>query len=193
MSSRRTNAVRIIGGAWRGRKLRFPDAAGLRPTPDRVRETLINWLRPVLPGARCLDLFAGSGVLGLEALSHGAAAAVLVERDPRVAVQLRESIAMLNASAQARVVQTEALAYLRAGPGHAPGFDVAFLDPPYRLGILEECCTLLEQQGWLAPRAYVYLESDSHSKLPSLPPGWRMLRSQTAGQVAYGLALRENP
>ena len=162
-----------------------------------MRETLVNWLRSVLPGAHCLDLFAGSGVLGLEALSHGAAASVLVERDPRVAAQLRESITKLSASAQARVVQADALAYLRAGPrnesGDEPGFDIVFLDPPYRLGILEECCTLLDQQGWLAPRAYIYLESDSGSEAPLLPPGWRMLRSQTAGQVAYRLALREQP
>jgi 16S rRNA (guanine966-N2)-methyltransferase len=185
---RRPNELRIIGGRWRGRRLRFPDAAGLRPTPDRVRETLFNWLSPVLPGARCLDLFAGSGVLGLEALSRGAATAVLVDKHSAVVAQLRATVALLGAD-QADVLWADALPFLQ-GEEWRGAHDIVFVDPPYRLDLLEPCCSLLEQRGWLADRAYIYLESPSQGALPLLPPRWRIVRSDTAGEVAYRLALR---
>lgn len=179
-------SVRIIGGRWRGRRLPVPATTGLRPTPDRVRETLFNWLMPVLPGAACLDLFAGTGVLGIEALSRGAASACFVERDPGAAAVLRASLQQLQAEA-AEVVAADALAWLAGVPR---GFDVVFLDPPYGEEPLANLCTLLER-GWLKPGARIYLEASRTAALPALPPGWRLLREKTAGQVRYALAQRE--
>src|SRR5690606_2647217 len=122
-------AVRIVGGRWRGTRLPVADAEGLRPTPDRVRETLFNWLQPVLPGARVLDLFAGSGALGLEALSRGAREALLVERDPGLAQQLRRAVERLQGGEAVQVVNADALAFLSGYAG--PPFDIAFVDPPF--------------------------------------------------------------
>lgn len=184
----KTGQLRIVGGQWRSRKLAFPDVEGLRPTPDRVRETLFNWLQAVMPGARCLDLFAGSGALGLEALSRGAVQAVLVDQDAAVARCLREHLHTLHAE-NAQVMQADALAYLQET---AQPFDVVFVDPPYRLyDLLQECCERLEAGGWLAPRAYIYLETESARDLPFLPQNWQVLRSKKAGQVGYHLVLRE--
>jgi len=184
--SRNPNRLRIIGGAWRGRKLAFPDGAGLRPTPDRVRETLFNWLTPILPGARCLDLFAGSGALGLEALSRGAAQVVLVDRDARVITQLREHIATLKAQG-AELIQADALQLLQH-PTHEK-FDIIFLDPPYHQNLLEPCCRQLENGGWLAAGARVYLEAEAELGDLQLPPNWRLTHSKKAGQVGYHLAV----
>lgn len=177
------NRLRIIGGEWRGRKLAFPDLPGLRPTPDRVRETLFNWLRDILPGARCLDLFAGSGALGLEALSRGAEQVVMVDQHPAVVAQLKEHIQVLGTSS-ARVVQGEALTFLR-GPAHP--FDVAFLDPPFHSDLLGPCLELLASQGWLAPTAWLYIETEHRTPLPPLPGAWSVLRHKEAGQVGYYL------
>ncbi len=163
---------------------------GLRPTPDRVRETVFNWLQAVVPGARCLDLFAGSGALGLEALSRGAARTVFVDQDTAVVRCLREHLITLDAT-DAQVIQADVLAYLQNPPQCV---DVVFIDPPYRhYDLLQTCCTLLEAGGWLASRAYVYLETESNRDLPSLPPNWQVKRSKKAGQVGYHLALREAP
>lgn len=177
------NAVRIIAGHWRSRRLEFPDHPALRPTPDRVRETVFNWLAPQLPGARCLDLFAGSGAFGFEALSRGAARAVLVERDAATVTALRANRARLAADA-AEVVETDALGYLT---GPAEPFDIVFLDPPYASGLLAPCLDRLAAGGWLRPGAQVYIEARDGA-LPPLPPGWRLVRSKTAGQVGYHLA-----
>lgn len=176
---------RIIGGRWRGRRLTFPDAGGVRPTADRVRETVFNWLQPVIEGARCLDLFAGSGALGLEALSRGAAEAVFVERDRRLAARLRENLETLDAAA-AEVIQRDAGAYLN---GPARPFDLVFLDPPFRRGALGPLCERLAAGGWLAPGAYIYLEGEAEAGPPTLPAGWECLRSKQAGQVGYHLAV----
>lgn len=185
--SRQANQLRVIAGTWRGRKLSFPDVAGLRPTPDRVRETLFNWLAPVLPGARCLDLFAGSGALGFEAASRGAGVVVLVERDTQVVAQLRAHVTLL-AAMQVQVVAAEALNYLA---GSAQPFDIVLLDPPYdRPELLAVCCTQLEAGGWLAPQARIYLETRGKIGLPPLPGNWQLLRNKQAGQVAYHLAVR---
>jgi 16S rRNA (guanine966-N2)-methyltransferase len=180
--------VRIIGGAWRSRRLRFPGRGGLRPTPDRVRETLFNWLAPVLPGARCLDLFAGSGALGFEALSRGAARVVLVEQDPLVVAALNDNRARLAAEA-AVVVASGARDYL-AGPIEA--FDIVFLDPPYASGLLPACLEPLSARAWVRPGGWVYLEAPAGA-LPALPPGWRLVRTKTAGQVGYHLARTTMP
>lgn len=178
--------LRIIGGTWRGRRLPVPDLPGLRPTPDRVRETLFNWLAAEVPGSRCLDLFAGTGALGLEAASRGADMVTLVERAGAAVAHLRRSVELLGAS-RVTVVQADARAWLRraAGAG-APPFDIAFLDPPYDRGLLRPTLEALAAAGCLAPDARVYLE-DRNPDLP-LPPGWDLIRSGHAGQVHFGLA-----
>ena len=181
-----TGRLRIIGGQWRGRKLQFPAAADLRPTPDRVRETLFNWLQAITPGARCLDLFAGSGALGLEALSREAAGVVLVEKNPRVADQIRAHLLTLGAT-DGEVVTADVIQFLQRP---ATAFDVVFLDPPYRMDYLAQCCELLEQERWLSDDAYIYLEAPSRAPLPPLPQNWTMLRSKMAGDVGYHLAHR---
>ena len=181
--------IRITGGDWRSRMIQVVDGPSLRPTPDRVRETLFNWLAPALPGARCLDLFAGSGALGIEALSRGAAEVVFVERHPVAVRALRENLARLNADG-ARIEQAEALAWLRQ-PG--PPFEIALLDPPFGEGLLEPVCALLERGGWLAPTAWIYLEAEAEAGPPSLPARWTPHREKTAGAVTYRLARRENP
>ncbi|WP_029590616.1 16S rRNA (guanine(966)-N(2))-methyltransferase [Franconibacter pulveris] len=175
--------IRIIGGQWRGRKLPVPDSPGLRPTTDRVRETLFNWLAPYLVDARCLDCFAGSGALGLEALSRYAAKATLLEMERGVAQQLQKNLATLKAS-NAQVVNTNTLNYLNQ-PGEP--YDIVFVDPPFRKGLLEETLKLLETRGWLASGAMVYVESEVENGLPPVPANWRLHREKVAGQVAYRL------
>lgn len=191
MNQRRqsANQLRIIGGQWRGRRLCFPDAPGLRPTPDRVRETLFNWLAPVLPGARCLDLFAGSGALGIEALSRGATEVVFVERHPGAVRALRENLGRLNAQG-AWVEHTEALDWLRRPC--AP-FDIVLLDPPFGQGLLKPACAVLEQGGWLTSTAWIYLEAETGLHPLPLPAHWTLHREKTAGSVTYRLVRREIP
>ena len=181
-----TNTLRIIGGEWRGRRIRFPGRGGIRPTPDRVRETLFNWLMAKVPGSLCLDLFAGSGALGLEALSRGAAHATFVERDRTNAASLRATTASL-APERATVVEADALAWLATAPR---GFDIVFLDPPFADNVLTESMRLLEARGWLAKDAFVYLESPARAGAPVLPPGWVLHRTGRAGAVGYHLARR---
>lgn len=183
MTAPNRNRLRIIGGEWRGRKFSFPDLPDLRPTPDRVRETLFNWLRDILPGARCLDLYAGSGALGMEALSRGAAEVVMVDRHPAAVTQLREHLIMLKAG-NARVIQADALTYL---DGAAQPFDVVFLDPPYQSTLLTGSLARLAEKGWLAPTAWVYAETEKRTSLPLLPGQWTALRHKQAGQVGYYL------
>ncbi|HEY0634634.1 MAG TPA: 16S rRNA (guanine(966)-N(2))-methyltransferase RsmD [Gammaproteobacteria bacterium] len=177
------NQLRIIGGSWRSRRLAFPEVEGLRPTPDRVRETLFNWLMPVIHGARCLDLFTGSGALGLEALSRGAASVVLLDRDARVIATLRCHLQTLKAEG-ATLLQQNALDYLQ---GEATPFDIVFLDPPFRQGLLQPALQLLHDRGWLAPGARLYIEQESEQPQVALPEGWELLRELKAGQVACRL------
>jgi 16S rRNA (guanine(966)-N(2))-methyltransferase RsmD len=174
--------VRIIGGAWRSRLIDFPDAEGLRPTPDRVRETLFNWLGQDLAGRRVLDLFAGSGVLGFEALSRGASAAVLVDRS-REAVRLLKANAEKLRASGAELLQCDALEFL-SRQGNAP-FDVVFVDPPYASGLQEQVLERLAQH--LAPDAVVYVESAT----PIAPDGWTVLKLGRAGAVSYQLLRRK--
>ncbi len=183
----RPNRLRIIGGRWRGRRLEVAPVPGLRPTPDRVRETLFNWLRPYLPGARCLDLFAGSGALGFEALSRGAGAVVMVDSHPAVVTALRRSAAALG-TAGLQVVQADVLRFLD-GPGKP--YDIVFLDPPYGEGLLAPCCARLARGGWLAAGAQVYLEAERGLGTPQVPAGWEVVRSKHAGEVGYHLAAIE--
>lgn len=180
------NKYRIIGGQWRGRVLRFPDAEGLRPTGDRLRETLFNWLQGPITGAHCLDAFAGSGALSFEALSRGAASVTALEAAAPVAAALGANARLLGTD-QLRVERADALAWL-ARPGDRR-FDVVFLDPPFALDCIAECCRLLDQGGWLADDARVYLESGRPLADLTLPAGWSLVREKHAGQVYYGLCV----
>ena len=179
--------VRIIAGKWRGRRLKVPDVKDLRPTPDRVRETLFNWLAPVMQGANCLDLFAGSGVLGFEALSRGAKYVVMIDESADVVKMLQEELTVFGAD-NALIYRARVPLQLRAA---AQPFDIVFLDPPYQENLLLPSCHYLEEQGLLAESAYIYLEAREVIKDNELPSNWRMLKSQRAGQVFYHLAQRE--
>lgn len=187
-SSSGSGQIRIIGGQWRGRKLPVTDSPGLRPTTDRVRETLFNWLASHMVDARCLDCFAGSGALGLESLSRYAAHATLLEMERAVAQQLQKNLATLKA-ANGQVVNTNTLNYLnQTGTPH----DIVFVDPPFRKGLLDETLNLLEKNGWLADDALIYVESEVENGMPSVPASWHLHREKVAGQVAYRLYLRES-
>jgi 16S rRNA (guanine966-N2)-methyltransferase len=179
------NSVRIIAGAWRGRRIHFPDMPGLRPTPDRVRETLFNWLQHSITGSRCLDLFAGSGALGLEALSRGAKQAVFVEQFPAAARALQEQLARLGGADKGRILEMGAARFLRT-PGQP--FDVAFLDPPFGKDALVEYIPLLDAGNWLNVGGLVYLENERAAGAPALPAHWELLKSKSAGEVGYHLA-----
>lgn len=184
-TSARAGRLRIIAGEWRGRRLPVPEAPGLRPTPDRVRETLFNWLANAVPGARCLDLFAGSGALGLEALSRGAEYCRFVDSSRAVAEQLNQNLQLLGAASRAGVICGDALTLL-ASPPERP-YDVVFLDPPFRQQWLESCLPVLDRHGWLAERAWIYLESGADEALPVKPDSWQLHREKVAGQVSYRL------
>ncbi|MEJ1297753.1 MAG: 16S rRNA (guanine(966)-N(2))-methyltransferase RsmD [Candidatus Sedimenticola sp. (ex Thyasira tokunagai)] len=177
------NHVRIIGGEHRGRRLSFPDQQGLRPTTDRIRETLFNWLQPCFPGAVCLDLFAGSGVLGVEAASRGASRVTMVEKSGEVTKVLRENLELLRIDS-VELVQGDAIDWLE-NPGQS--YEVVFLDPPFADDLLTGACRLLNENGWLKPGARIYLERDIHGSEPQLPENWVELKKKQAGQVAYGL------
>ena len=178
MRRTRPNTVRIIGGLWRSRILEFPDVAGLRPTPDRVRETLFNWLGRDLTGLACLDLFAGSGALGFEALSRGAASVIMVEKNPAVLRALRDNAQKLGATGLT-VVRGDALEFVR---GARSRFDVVFVDPPYRLGLQTAALALV--RGLLVEGARVYAESEAALQPPQ---GWAILKHARAGKVHFHL------
>jgi 16S rRNA (guanine966-N2)-methyltransferase len=179
--------IRIIGGEWRGRKLAVPAVADLRPTPDRVRETLFNWLAPVIHGAYCLDLFAGSGALGFEALSRGASHVVMVDHSAVVITLLQQEIAMLKAQ-HADVYRAQVPEQLKAP---ARPFDIVFLDPPYQQNKLLPSCFYLEENNFLADNAYIYLEAGKTLTEADLPTNWQIIKSKIAGQVAYHLVQRK--
>ena len=193
--------LRIVAGNWRSRLLDIADVEGLRPTSERIRETLFNWLAPHIHGARCLDLFAGTGALGLEALSRGAASVVFVEKNRVAKRQLEKNIAPRRSSSSggpsgpigakapptiAEVVHGSALDYLRSN-GVGP-FDLVFLDPPFADDLLVETCRLLNERHLLADGALVYLELARDDAEPQLPAGWQVIKNKTAGNVRYMLA-----
>jgi 16S rRNA (guanine966-N2)-methyltransferase len=179
--------LRVIGGEWRGRKLRFPAVEAIRPTPNRVRETVFNWLQGVIPGSRCLDLYAGSGALGIEALSRGAREVVFVDVEPAVVRHVASLLAELRCD-RGRVVRAAALRFLEQPGTH---FDVIFLDPPFADPVLAETCAQIEAGGWLRAGGFAYLEAAAAAGAPELPAGWTMLRSKRAGEVGYHLARRD--
>ncbi|WP_196768849.1 16S rRNA (guanine(966)-N(2))-methyltransferase RsmD [Xanthomonas arboricola] len=177
--------VRIVGGRWRNTKLAVPDLPGLRPSSDRVRETVFNWLMPRLPGARVLDLFAGSGALGLEAVSRGAAHATLIERDPGLVQRLRQHVTRLGAADQVQVLQEDALRWLERAP--VAQASIAFVDPPFAAGlwpsVLERLPAHLSADAWL------YLEGPAEGP-PQVPAGWHLHREGATQQVRYALYRR---
>ncbi len=179
--------VRIIGGQWRNTRLPVLDADGLRPTSDRVRETLFNWLMPALPGARVLDLFAGSGALGMEAVSRGAARATLVERDVGLAAALRTAANRLPGGDGLEVVHADALVWLRTAASEGRRYDIVFLDPPFEAGLwegaIEGVLPLLAEEGWL------YVEG-SPATAAAPPAPWRLHREGRTREVAYRLYRR---
>lgn len=175
--------LRIIGGQWRGRTLPFPDVDGLRPTGNRIRETLFNWLQAEVTGSHCLDLFAGSGALGLEALSRGAARCVFVERQRPAVQQLRANVQTLGAK-QAEVIEACALGFLQASA--AERCDLVFLDPPFKSDHWTVAVQRLENYGWLNPGASIYIETPANYPL-ILPANWRLHRQKRAGEVCYSL------
>jgi 16S rRNA (guanine966-N2)-methyltransferase len=180
--------LRIIGGNLRGSKLAVPDVPGLRPTSDRVRETLFNWLMPVIEGARCLDLFAGTGALGIEALSRGAAWTDFVESDSRLAQAMRENLQRLKQT-QATVRSGDAGTLLRMPPPSP--YDIVFVDPPFSAAFWEPIAHTLEAQGWLRAGTFVYLEMPAQMR-PALPEAWDLHRESTAGAVRYALYRRRS-
>lgn len=177
--------LRIVAGNWRSRVLEIADVPGLRPTPERVRETLFNWLAPHIEGARCLDLFAGTGSLGLEALSRGAASAQFVENSRTALAALRRNLELLDANGVS-VFAGDARDYLQQE--NAAAFDIVFLDPPFAAEMLDDLCRLIDRQGVLAAGARIYLEQDRGRPEAQLPATWEIVRNKTAGNVRYALA-----
>ena len=176
--------LRIIAGAWRGRRWRFAEGE-IRPTGDRVRETLFNWLQGRVSGRRCLDLYAGSGALGLEALSRGAAQATFVDTNTRALATIRTLLQEWRAAPGAgETAQAEARRFL-AGP--ARPYDLVFLDPPFAAGELAGTVATLAARRWLAADARIYIEQPASAPLPPLPPGWELLRTGKAGAVGFHL------
>lgn len=180
------NKFRIIGGNWRSRKLSFPeDVATLRPTPDRIRETLFNWLQIKISGARCLDLFAGSGALAFEALSRGAHSVIAIDQSSQVTNSLRDNCRLLACN-DLTVVAADALHWLQQHAGKEQ-FDIIFLDPPYNMGLLPECIRLLDEGRFIAEGGVIYLEAGQPLENLLLPEHWQLLKSKKAGQVFYGV------
>ena len=183
-SKKERGKVRIIAGTWRHRILSFPLEEGLRPSPDRVRETLFNWLMPYIQGAVCLDLFSGSGALGFEALSRGAKEVVMIDQNTRTIKQLKENATLLGAQ-NAHILQT----YV---PVHFPSaipqtFDLVFLDPPFQSDLLSSCCEWLQESCLLNPSALIYIETHQQKQLECIPPTWDVFRSKQSGNLRYSL------
>lgn len=184
------NSLRIIGGRWRSRRISFPPVAGLRPTGDRIRETLFNWLQNIIPGAICLDLFAGSGACGMEALSRGASWVTFIENNPGAAAAIGQNLRLLQAEGY-EVVATDALRWLEScNGGDGRKFDVVFIDPPFEQELWIPAATRLEQCGCLGNDARIYIESARALDIAQLPGNWSCLRQQQAGKVSYALFSR---
>lgn len=182
------NQLRIIAGKWRGRKISFIDQDGLRPSPNRVRETLFNWLQPDIAGSNCLDLFAGSGALSFEAASRGANHVTCLELNPESAASIKENIIALQAE-QITMLPQDTQKFLKATKPENK-FGLVFLDPPFNENLLEESCDLLENNSWLNDGALIYLESDQALRKYTLPTNWELIKEKKAGQVYYGLCRR---
>ncbi len=179
--------IRLISGKWRGKKLPVKNKEGLRPTTDRTKETLFNWLMHDVRDANCLDCFSGSGSLAFEALSRFAKSALLLERDKQVAQQLKENLKVLKV-ANARVIETDAINYLQQRATQQ--FDIVFIDPPFNKGLVSPCCSALEKNGYLTAQALIYIEMEAQSASFELPTNWQLLKEKSTDQVTYQLYLR---
>lgn len=189
-SGKKNNTLRIIGGEWRSRKLPFVDAPGLRPTPDRIRETLFNWLQGSIHGAYCIDMFAGSGALGFEALSRGAEDVIFIEKNVSCANQLKENLKLLNTNAL--VVQSDALSFSNVTVIPEKAFDIVFLDPPYRQGLIEKSLEYLSNQNLIDDNSLIYLEHESEEQFEWKYLGFEVLKEAKAGQVDSFLLQMKN-
>lgn len=181
----KTNSIRLIAGKWRGRRLPVLDHDGLRPTTDRIRETLFNWLMHDIAGARCLDAFSGSGALGLECLSRGAEHVSFIEADRRVAAQLQSNLNLLDVCKNAELITQNAINVLRRPPAKA--FDLVFLDPPFDSTLLAQTLPLLVENGWLCDNALVYIEQASKQDPEPVPNSWQVYKEGKAGYCRYML------
>ena len=182
--------VRVISGKWRGRKLPVYNAEGLRPTPDRVKETLFNWLMQHIDGAVVLDCFAGSGSLAIEALSRHADFASLIERDRKLATHLSQNLQRLNCS-NAEIINQDCLTVLAKNA--TKQYDIVFIDPPFHKNLAIACCQALETNGWLADNAFIYVEVEKELAVQRIPSNWLLIKQQQAGQLAYRLYQRQSP
>lgn len=180
--------IRLISGKWRGKKLPVQNKEGLRPTTDRTKETLFNWLMNDIRDAKCLDCFSGSGSLAFEALSRSAQDALLLERDKQVARQLKNNLAILNAT-NAKVIETDSIIYLQKPAPQQ--FDIVFVDPPFNKDLVSPCCHLLESNGYLKPEALIYIEVEVQLIELNIPDNWLQLKIKNTGQVSYQLYLRK--
>ena len=184
------NQFRIIAGKWRSRKVSFPgDVASLRPTPDRVRETLFNWLQQKIDGAHCLDLYAGSGALGLEACSRNAGSVVALDSDSGVMKSLSENCQLLDCT-NMNLITADAIHWLGQEKQGKYQFDIVFLDPPFGKNLIADCCALLEAGSFLSPGAIIYLESEKSLNDYILPDNWQLFKNKKAGQVYFGVCER---
>ena len=188
-NKRQSNTLRIIGGEWRSRKLPFIDAPGLRPTPDRVRETLFNWLQGDIHNAYCLDMFAGSGALGFEALSRGAKDVAFIEKNTACASQLSANLKLLNSDA--KVIQSDALTFLNATPKIESTFDIVFLDPPYRQGLIQKSLEYLTINNLTDEHSLFYIEHESEESIEWGNYDLKVLKQTNAGQVSSFLLSRD--
>lgn len=185
---KQANQVRIIGGKWRSRKLIFPDSEGLRPTPDRIRETLFNWLSSYIVNARCLDLFAGSGALGFEALSRGASSVYMIEQSMQAVDQLKKNALLLSIpQSELQICCGDAFDERNLPQGQ---FDIVFLDPPFYQDMINKCCQLIKERGLFAENGLIYIEAESELKELTLPQGWEVIKHKVAGQVGSWLVSR---
>ncbi|WP_028865020.1 16S rRNA (guanine(966)-N(2))-methyltransferase RsmD [Psychromonas aquimarina] len=180
--------IRIISGKWRGKKLPVKDKEGLRPTTDRTKETLFNWLMHDIRDAQCLDCFSGSGSLAFEALSRYAGYTTLLERDKQVALQLRNNLQTLKVD-NAVVIETDSISFLQQTTEQQ--FDIVFIDPPFNKGLVQPCCEALEVNNYLAPQALIYIEMEVQLSDLELPDSWKLLKEKSTGQVSYRLYVRD--
>jgi len=177
--------LRIIGGQWRGRKLAIADIEGLRPTGDRIRETVFNWLAQLVPESHCIDLFAGSGALGLECLSRGAASTLLLEKHPQAAKQLKQHCALLNVPANT-VIQADCLDWLGQQTLKERSIDIVFIDPPFAVDLWAASIHAIDNSKLLKDGAMIYIETPINTLL-NTPPHWELFREKRTGQVCYRL------
>jgi 16S rRNA (guanine966-N2)-methyltransferase len=176
--------IRLISGKWRGKRLPVKDIEGLRPTTDRTKETLFNWLMHDINNANCLDCFSGSGSLAFEALSRFAKKVTILEKDKSVVKQLQENLAVLDVD-NAKVIEGDALNYLKQAATEQ--YDIIFIDPPFNKGLIQPCCDALQSNGYLATGALIYIEREVELTDLNFPNSWMLLKEKSTGQVTYQL------